>query len=130
VINHPPIVEQTDFEEFKREVEREWLSGSAISLSQLAVSIQYLRDIEYDSTTGEPIATPIDDILGRKSVRFGQTARPNLFAAVFRNADGSVFQVRTNIKFWDQAKGRYAKHYLSIVVMGLRNSWDTIEAQA
>jgi hypothetical protein len=33
VINHPPIVEQTDFEEFKREVEREWLSGSAISPS-------------------------------------------------------------------------------------------------
>jgi Domain of unknown function (DUF3854) len=112
VINHPPIVEQTDFEEFKREVEREWLSGSAISLSQLAASIEYLKDIEYDPTTGEPIATPIDDLLGRKFVRFGQTARPNLFAAVFRNADGSVFQIRTNIKFWDQAKGRYAKHYL------------------
>jgi Domain of unknown function (DUF3854) len=45
-------------------------------------------------------------------VRFGQTARPNLFAAVFRNADSSVFQIRTNTKFWDQAKGRYAKHYL------------------
>jgi hypothetical protein len=112
VIHHPPIVEQADFEEFKREVEREWLSDSAISPSQLAVSVEYLRDIEYDPTTGEPIATPIDDILGRKFVRFGQTARPNLFAAVFRNADGSVFQVRTNMKFWDQTKGRYAKHYL------------------
>jgi Domain of unknown function (DUF3854) len=112
VIHHPPIVEQTDFEEFKREVEREWLSGSAISPRQLAISVEYLKDIEYDPTTGEPIATPIDDILGRKSVRFGQTVRPNLFAAVFRNADGSVFQVRTNMKFWDQTKGRYAKHYL------------------
>jgi hypothetical protein len=112
VMHHPPIVEQTDFEAFKREVEQEWLSGSAISPSQLAVSVEYLRDIEYDPTTGEPIATPIDDILGRKSVRFGQTVRPNLFAAVFRNANGSIFQVRTNMKFWDQTKGRYAKHYL------------------
>jgi Domain of unknown function (DUF3854) len=112
VMHHPPIIEQADFDEFKREVEQEWLSGSAISPSQLAVSVEYLRDIEYDPTTGEPIATPIDDLLGRKFVRFGQTARPNLFAAVFRNANGSVFQVRTNMKFWDQTKGRYAKHYL------------------
>jgi Domain of unknown function (DUF3854) len=112
VINHLPIVEQDNFEEFKREVEQEWLSGSAISPNQLAVSIEYLRDIEYDPATGEPISTPIDDLLGRKFVRFGQTARPNLFAAVFRNADGSVFQVRINMRFWDQTKGRYAKHYL------------------
>jgi Domain of unknown function (DUF3854) len=104
-----PIVEQKTFEEFKTVEERRW-KESGVSESIRKANIEFLEEFEY-SPSGEIIATPIHDLLGIKYVRFGAKANPPLFAAVYRNEDGSVFMLRLNQRWYDTSKKKHGKSY-------------------
>jgi len=104
-----PIVEQTTFAAFKAAEERRWKESGA-SESIRRANIEFLEEFEYGSS-GEIIATPIHDLLGIKYVRFGAKANPSLFAAVYRNEDGSVFMLRLNQRWYDTSKKKHGKSY-------------------
>lgn len=104
-----PIVEQTTFAEFKAAEEQRW-RASGVSESIRKANIEFLEEFEY-SPIGEIIATPIHDLLGIKYVRFGAKANLPLFAAVYRNEDGSVFMLRLNQRWYDTSKKKHGKAY-------------------
>jgi hypothetical protein len=118
---HPPILRQGEetFEQFQATVRREWLQGSAISPEQADCSIDFLPEFE-SGPGGEISATPAHDVLGIPYRRFGRAATLPLFAAVYRNANGSVYQIRINQEWWDPRKGKYSKPYRFLAGSGAR----------
>ena len=104
-----PIVEQTTFEAFKTAEEQRW-KDSAISESMYRANVEFLEEFEY-GLGNEVVDTPIHTLLGIKYLRFGARANPPLFAAVYRNEDGSVFMLRLNQRWYDTSKGKHGKSY-------------------
>lgn len=73
------------------------LAASAISPSFVGTAVEIKQEIEYHPTTGEPIATPLDDALGKRYVRFGHHSARNEYGFIFRNEDNSVWQVKRGL---------------------------------
>lgn len=83
------------------------LRRSAIAASVATVATEIVPDIEIDPITHEAIATPIDDILGRKYTRFGFQAKANRAALGFKNEDGSFWQLKI---FGESVRSRTGKY--------------------
>jgi hypothetical protein len=108
--NHPPIVEYFDFEEFKAATLADFIQNSGINEGTAIAHIEFMEEFEYGAG-GEVIGTPIHDLLGIKYVRFGNRPNPPLFAAIFKNEDGSIFQIKLNQRWYDSSKGKHGKAY-------------------
>ncbi|MGB0560180.1 MAG: plasmid replication protein, CyRepA1 family [Spirulinaceae cyanobacterium] len=85
------------------------LEQSAIHPSFIGRAVEIAKEIEYHPTTREPIATPLDDALGKRYTRFGRQAKANEQGLIFRNEDSSVWQVKRELGVL-QADGRRGKY--------------------
>jgi Domain of unknown function (DUF3854)/Origin of replication binding protein len=94
----PPVL---TLESFRAQIEHEFIHDSAIAPELFADTIDFLTDLEI-GISGDILSTPIHDALNWKFTRFGLQVRPNLFAAIFRNEDGSVWQAKLSIPRRDQ----------------------------
>lgn len=73
------------------------LTASAIDESLIGVAVEVALDLEIDPITREAIATPLDDALGKSYTRFGWQAHANEAGLIFRNEDGTTWQVKRGI---------------------------------
>jgi hypothetical protein len=85
----PPVL---TLESFRAQIEHEFIHGSAIAPELFAETIDFLSDLEISD--GGEFSTPIHEALNWKFIRFGYQVKPTLFAAIFRNEDGSVWQAK------------------------------------
>jgi len=85
------------------------LRASAIDPSLIGLAVEVAPDIEIDPLTNEAIATPIDDALGTRYRRFGHQARVSEAGLIFRNADGTLWQVKRGIGR-DNRNGRTGRY--------------------
>lgn len=101
-----PSTSQSSYPPASPELE---LAKSVIHPSFIGVAVEIAEEIEYHSTTGEPIATPLDDALGKRYTRFGRQAKTHERGFIFRNEDGSVWQVKRELGILqsDGRRGRY-----------------------
>lgn len=84
----PPI----NFQDLIRETHT---SRSGIDLQLYEALAEFLPELEY-GYGGEVLRTPIHEALGWKFTRFGHQAHKPLEAFVFRNEDGSIWQLILN----------------------------------
>ena len=77
---------------FAAAIEREFCQGSAIAPSLYQSAVQIVADVEIDATGNT--TTPIHDALNWKFIRFGHQVKPNQYAALLLNEDGSVYQAK------------------------------------
>ncbi len=68
------------------------IEGSAISPSLYAAAVEVWEDFQPDALGN--VQAPISEALGWNQTRFGQQVRQALIGAIFRNEDGSAWQVR------------------------------------
>ena len=78
-------------DEFKSFVRDMCVNGSAIDADLFDAAVEFHQDVEVGY--GGDASTPIHDALGWKSyTRFTHKAKPNIYAALLKNEDGSVWQ--------------------------------------
>lgn len=65
-----------------------------ISPEVLALNVQFVNDIEFDSITKEVISTPIADALNFTYTRFGRSAKLNTSAILFIDEKGETWQAK------------------------------------
>lgn len=92
-------------EQFREQVEREFIEKSAIARKLYAATIRVLSDIEIDP--GGEVSTPIHDAMGWRYVRFGRQVKPTLYAAQFLNEDGTTWQIKANRALFKGSDRRY-----------------------
>lgn len=94
------------FEEFKQFIRDAFINGSGIDSELFEACIEFHQDIELDY--GGEVSTPIHDELNWKYVRFGKQASEPMYAALFKNEDGTTWQAILSI--WDEDKQRPYKY--------------------
>ncbi len=67
---------------------------SAIPRKLFETAVAIIPDVEYDELSHEVTATPINDALGWTYTRFTKKAKPNYYAAEFRQEDGSPWMLK------------------------------------
>lgn len=73
----------------------EFIEGSGIDEELYKAAIEIIPDLEFDPVTKDVLGYPINEALNWKDPsRFGQQANPNNLAAVFRQEDGSIWQLK------------------------------------
>jgi Domain of unknown function (DUF3854) len=77
-------------EQFRADIEHEFIEGSAIASDLFAETIHIVSDTE--TIVGGEARYPIDEAFNWQPVRFGQQARTTQYAALFTNEDGAVWQ--------------------------------------
>lgn len=82
----------SSLEDFLTQTEEECVQGSAIAPSLYAPAIKVVADIEV--LPGGEVDYPIHQALNWKLTRFGHQAKENLYAALFQNEDGSIWQAK------------------------------------
>lgn len=96
----------SSFDEFKQFVRDAFINGSGINSELFEACIEFHQDIEIDY--GGEVSTPIHDELNWKYIRFGKQAKEPMYAALFKNEDGSTWQAILSI--WDEDKQRPYKY--------------------
>lgn len=87
---HSGTADSLSFEQFKEKMTSEFLTGSVIHPALYQASIRLVQDLEV--AFGGEVSTPIHDALGWNYTRFGNSVQPTLYAALFKNEDGSFWQ--------------------------------------
>ncbi len=80
-------------EQFEAKIWHEFCDGSGINPGLYEAAVSVHSDIEFASVGGEPY-TPIHDALGWHYARFREQANETFYGAIFRNEDGTVWQVK------------------------------------
>jgi hypothetical protein len=108
---NPPIVLQTTQSEFEAAIRNEFINGSAIAPSLFEAIAEFASDLETEN--GEVVGEPIAEFLNWdvKTSQNGFSSRPNTFALLLRNEDGTPFQAKLNYRSWDTLKSRHGKPY-------------------
>lgn len=96
----------SNLEEFKEFVRNAFINGSGIDSELFEACIEFHQDVEFDY--GGEVSTPIHDELNWKYVRFGKQVKEPIYAALFKNEDGTTWQAILSI--WDEEKKRPYKY--------------------
>jgi Domain of unknown function (DUF3854) len=80
----------SSLEAFQRDIEQEFVVGSAIAPALYSAAIHVVSDTEM--TAGGEAHYPIDEAFNWQPTRFGQKARATQYAALMANENGSVWQ--------------------------------------
>lgn len=91
------------------------LLNSGISPEVIELNTHIVDDIEFDPITKEAIATPIDDELGFRYVRFGQSASQSKKAVLFVDEEGKTWQAKI---FTQERNGDRTGQYLAPLGIG------------
>lgn len=97
------------FDIFRHRTYLEWTVESGVDAALLAGTVDCVPDTLADPFTHEPIY-PIHEALNWHLTRFGFQARRTEFAALIRNDDGSVWQVKLSNPRFDTKKGKHRKY--------------------
>jgi hypothetical protein len=148
-----PSAQLPDLETFKDKIQYEFVVDSAIAPELFQDTIDFLKDLEIGDA-GDILGAPICEALNWKFTGFGYQAKPNLFAAIFRNEDGSVWQAvlsdprrdkKGGIQKYENPVGNGARAYLPPINEFTRRAiaqryglevplegcfWDWVEANA
>jgi Domain of unknown function (DUF3854) len=103
----PSISPSPDLPQFQQTIRHKFQTESAWSPEFFEANTEFHADLEVDAL-GEP-TTPIHDALGQKYTRFGQQANENQYAAFFKQADGSLYQMRLS-RFRKDKSGKDIKY--------------------
>lgn len=96
-------------QDFSRAFRDECVEGSAIALPLYLEAIDIVADIEI--APGNEPSTPIHDALGWQYTRFTAQAKPDLFAALFKQESGEVWQAKLSDPIPDKEKeGKFRKY--------------------
>ncbi|NJL55784.1 hypothetical protein HC928_11760 [bacterium] len=87
------LVPQETLEPFTTRIEQEFIDGSGIAPSLFRAAIEIVPD--QITLPGGEVETPIHDALNWRVVRFGYQVKETLYAAIFRNEDGSPWQANS-----------------------------------
>jgi putative DNA primase/helicase len=104
-------------EEFTVKIRNECITGSGIDPELFESAIAIVEDIELSG--GNDAEAPIHEALNWKFTRFTHQVRENLFAALFKNADGSCWQAKLSKPIFDKTKQK-ARKYETPTGNGLR----------
>lgn len=97
-----------DFNNFYRSFQKECIQGSAIGPDLFEEAIVFLEDLEVE--LGGDVSAPIHEALNWGYIRFGHQAKENLYAAFFRNEDGSYWQAKLSSPIPDSKKSGFRKY--------------------
>jgi hypothetical protein len=115
-----PSAQISDLSTFRDKIQHEFVVDSAVAPELFEHTIDFLTDLEIGDS-GDILGTPICEALNWKFTRFGYQAKPNLFAAIFRNEDGTVWQAvlsdprrdkKGGIQKYENPVGNGARAYL------------------
>jgi hypothetical protein len=115
-----PSAQISNLSTFRDKIQHEFVVDSAIAPELFEHTIDFLTDLEIGDS-GDILGTPICEALNWKFTRFGYQAKPNLFAAIFRNEDGTVWQAvlsdprrdkKGGIQKYENPVGNGARAYL------------------
>jgi len=109
--SNPPVVLQTTQSEFEAAIRNEFINGSAIAPALFESIAEFASDLEIEN--GEVVGEPIAEFLNWsvKTSQNGFSSRPNTFALLLSNEDGTPFQAKLNYQSWDSLKARHGKPY-------------------
>ncbi|MBD2093082.1 DUF3854 domain-containing protein [Microcoleus sp. FACHB-1515] len=93
--------------DFANRIEREFTVKSAIDADLFAATVRIVADVEM--LPGGDVVSPIHDALNWRYTRFGNQARPTLYAALLLNEDGSCWQAKLSTPLKD-GKGKDRKY--------------------
>ena len=100
--------ESTEASAFADKIFEEFTVGSGIAPELFAATVSIHSDVE--EQPGGEVAFPIHEALNWHLTRFGQQARPTMFAALLINEDGSVSQAKLSEPLTDKDKGKQRKY--------------------
>lgn len=118
----------SSIEKFSEKIRAEFVNGSGIDIETYNLAIEIVPDLELDPHTGEVIGTPIHDALNWRYTRFGHQAQENIYAAFFKNEDGSNWQLKLSKPRIEKRKGKEQK-YETPKGLGLRAYRPTVSRQ-
>ncbi len=98
----PPQQKFSSLQEFQDFIKDSFLNGSGIDEEIFNACVEFHQDVEW--TDGMDARTPIHEELGWYFTRFGRQCREPIYAAFFRNEDGTLWQAIVSI--WDEEKQR------------------------
>lgn len=90
------------FDEFKEFVETAFIEGSGIDPQLFKHCIEFHESLEI--LPGNEPTTPIHEALNWHFTRFGKQVKETLYAAFFKNEDGSIWQAVLSL--WDEERQR------------------------
>ena len=99
----------------------EFCIKSAIPRKLFETAVAIIPDVEYDELSHEVTATPINDALGWTYTRFTRMAKPNYYAAEFRQEDGSpwMLKIYDGTREYKVPKGNGDVPYLPMIPLEL-----------
>ncbi|MBW4525365.1 MAG: DUF3854 domain-containing protein [Phormidium tanganyikae FI6-MK23] len=112
---------------FIKQIEKEFIEGSAIHPDLFAENCVFHSDLEYDVSGN--VTSPIHDALNWHLVRFGHQANQNFEAVLIQNEDGSTFQAKLSkprtskngkVCKYESPKGNGARAFLPTVPASIR----------
>ena len=98
----------TEVSAFADKIFEEFTVGSGIAPALFAATVSIHSDVE--EQPGGEVTFPIHEALNWRVTRFGFQARPNFYAALIRNEDGSTWQGKLSQPLVDTKKDKERKY--------------------